>query len=493
MGLIFKDADKPVDAKSSRLYAALFNLVIGVLALIGLAALLLLVHDEVGSGFRMPRQMASGLLSAAIVCGGLIVLLLGIRAKKEAIKAAAMKKDWDDKPWLQRQDWANGRIVSSLRKASWLLWIVVGFWCVGSIAISLAALPQLQSANHTILLALVLVVGLAAIIFASRTSSAWRRFGWSIFEMTAVPAAAGGVLQGKIQVRGKLQPHHGWNLLLLCVRRKTTGQTNNLQITEKILWQDERWLQAALPQKDADTTVIPVYFRLPDDKPESTVAGDGVHWRLEAWARVPGPNFHVAFEVPVFKVDDPPPIPEDPTTPWHVSLDDIRQKIQSPIQIKDVAGGKEFIFPSGRTPGFAMGAALLCLIWAGIVALLAMNHAPPLLPLIFGAMDVLMLVFVLDLSFRRSHVIIAGQQVKLEKAWLGYKKAEAVNLAEIADFYAEPGAPVGHVTYYDLKLRTRAGKELTLAKNLGHKPEADWLARQMTTTARALETQTREN
>src|ERR1700722_5452009 len=107
MGLIFKDTDKPVDPKAERLYAALFSLIIGILALIGVAALVLLTHDEIGSGFRMPRQMAMGLLSATIVCGGLIVLLYGVRAKKEAIRAAARQKDRDDKPWLRRKDWVD--------------------------------------------------------------------------------------------------------------------------------------------------------------------------------------------------------------------------------------------------------------------------------------------------------------------------------------------------------------------------------------------------
>jgi hypothetical protein len=489
MGLIFKDADKPVDPKADRLYAGLFSVIIGVLAIIGVAALVLLAHDEVGSGFHMPRQRATGLLSAAVVCGGLIFLLHGIRSKKEAIKAAANRKESDEQPWLQRKEWVDGRIGSSLRKAAWLLWIVVCFWCGASLVISLIVLPQLVLANRVVLLALVLIVSVAALVFAWRTSSAWRRFRQTIFEIAAVPAPAGGALQGNIRVRGKLEPHHGWNVSLVCVRRKTIGSTNNLQVTEKILWQDEKWLQPHLPQKDSNATIIPVFFQLPADKPDSTPAtGDGVHWRLEAWARLSGPNFHAAFEVPVFKLDEPAPIPEDPTTTLQVSLDEIRKQTASQIKIAEVADGKEFTFPSGRSPGFAAGATMLCFIWAAIVALLALNHAPPLVPLIFGAMDLLMLAYALDLWLRRSHVRIAGKQIRLENAWAGFKKAEVVNVAEVADFIAEAGAPVGHLTYYDLKLRTRDGKELTLAKNLGHKPEADWLARQMTAAVKRLQT-----
>jgi hypothetical protein len=62
MGLIFKDDDKPIDAKAARSRAILFSL---PFAIVGILALVFLLHDEIGSGFRMKKQMATGLLSAA--------------------------------------------------------------------------------------------------------------------------------------------------------------------------------------------------------------------------------------------------------------------------------------------------------------------------------------------------------------------------------------------------------------------------------------------
>jgi hypothetical protein len=272
---------------------------------------------------------------------------------------------------------------------------------------------------------------------------------------------------------------------LSCVQRKTSGPTNNLKTTEKTLWRDEKWLKAALPQTQAGLMSLPVYFQLPSDKPESTTGkGDGVHWKLEAWAQVAGPNFDAAFEVPVFKVPEMPEAAEDPTLPYQVSLDEIRKQIDSQIRIVESAEAREFIFPSGRTPGFAMGAAALCAVWTLIVIVLFLKHAPPLVPLIFGAMDLLMLIFVLDLWFRRSHVVIAAGTIKIETAWPVFKQEQSVKVSDAAGFYAEAGTPVGHTTYYDLKLRARDGKEWVLAKNLGHKPEAEWLARQLTAAAK---------
>ena len=86
MSLIFKDPDnKSVDTKAARTRATLFSL---PFALMGIFALVLLLHDGLHGG--LDRQHAMGLLSAAIVCGGLIALIFGISAKKHALKTGAL-------------------------------------------------------------------------------------------------------------------------------------------------------------------------------------------------------------------------------------------------------------------------------------------------------------------------------------------------------------------------------------------------------------------
>jgi hypothetical protein len=476
---IFKEESAaPTDYKTARTRAMLLSL---PFAIVGILALVFLLHDEVGSGFRMEKKLAMGLLSAAIVCGGLIALIFGISAKKHALKTSDAKTP-EQKPWLKRKDWADGRITSSSRKAVLLLWIFIAFWCAASIVISLfIVLPQLNQGNHAALIALIFpIIGLAMIFFALNTTLAWRKFGQSNFEMAAVPAAPGGTLEGEIQVGGKLQPQHGLHLRLSCLRRATSGSGNNRSTTEKILWQDEKWLRADLPQTDLNATGIPIFFRLPDNLPESTVSiGDGIHWRLEAAATLRGPNFHAAFEVPVFKLPEPPKISDDPTAQYQMSLDEIRKQIHSKIRVNDLADGKEFIFPAARNPGFASGATVFCLIWTGIVVFLVWKRAPFLFSFVFGAIDLLMAAFVFDLWFRRSRVTTGADEVKTETAWLAFKKARAFKISEIANITNDIGATVGHSAYYDLKIRTRDGKDFTLAKNLGHKPEADWLVRQM--------------
>ena len=483
---IFKDeSSMPSDPKAARKRAMLLSI---PFALMGIFALVLLAHDGLLGGLN--RQKAMGLLSAAIVCGGLIALIFGISAKKHALNVSPAKTG-DEKPWLKRKEWADGRITSSSRKAVLLLWIFIAFWCGISGAISLFVIPQqLHQGNHAALIALIFpVIGLAMIYFALNTTLAWRKFGQSIFEMAAVPAASGGTLEGEIQVSTKLRPQHGLHLRLSCVRRTTSGSGNNRSTTEKILWQDEKWLRADLPQTDMNATGIPIFFKLPDNLPESAASpGDGIHWRLEASAKLRGPDFHAAFEVPVFKLPEPPVIFDDPTMQYQMSLDEVRKQVHSKIQVNDLPdGGKEFIFPAARNPGFASGATVFCLIWTGIVVLLVWKHAPFLFPFVFGTLDLLMIAFSVDLWFRRSRVVVATGELKIETAWLAFKKQSALKIADVANFTADVGATAGHSAYFDLKVHARDGGEFTLAKNLNSKPEADWLARQLAAATKSFQ------
>ena len=310
MGLIFKDADeKPVDPKTARLRAVLFAL---PFALIGILALVFLAHDGL-LGF-LNRQKAMGLASAAIVCGGIILLIFGVTAKKQAMLSAAPKTD-TEKPWLARKDWAGGQIGTSSRKAVLLLWITIAFWCAASVAISLAILPpQLRQGNRSALMVLIFpVIGAALMLFALKTTTAWRKFNRVMFVMSPFPAGLGDALAGEVRVPCRLRPLHGYYLRLSCVRRTMSGASNNRRATEKVLWEADKWLRADLPQSHNTHTAVPVFFKLPSQLPASSaLPGDGIHWKLETSAKLSGPQFHAVFETPVFNITqtEGDPLPE---------------------------------------------------------------------------------------------------------------------------------------------------------------------------------------
>ena len=320
------------------------------------------------------------------------------------------------------------------------------------------------------------------IFFALKTTLAWRKFSRSVFEMAAVPAAPGGALAGGIQVPARLRPRHGWHLRLSCVRRMTTGASNNRQTTEKILWQDEKWLRADLPQTGLNVTGIPVHFQIARqsagikgfDRRRNSLEARSVRGiaRAEFPRRIRRARFQTGRSAR-----------NCPTTrrrQYQMSLDEIRKQIHSHIQVNDLPdGGKEFCFPAARNPGFASGATIICLIWTGIIALLMWKRAPLPVLFVFGAIDLLMAAFVLDLWFRRSRVVVNPKGLTVQNAWFVFKKEQRRQAGEIKNIAADVGATAGHAHYHELKVQTRDGKEFTIAKNLNSKPEADWLVRQM--------------
>ena len=508
MSWIFKDEPPtPPDPKAARQRALLLA---SPFALLGIVALVMFLHDEWIGG--MPRQKAMATLSFVATCAGFVALIIGINAKKMAMQAPAPKSlppESPDKPWLKRPEWAAGSITSGTRKSVLLIWIFTLFWNAVSAPFVFTAIPnEWHNGNHVVLIALFFpIVGVAMIIFALNTTLAWRKFGQSIFEMAAVPAALGGALEGEIQVKTKLQPQHGLHLRLSCIRQTTTGSGKNRRTEEKILWQDEKWLRPDLPQTDLNATGVPIYFKLPADQPESTTgAGDGIHWKLEASAKLRGPNFHATFDVPVFKLPELPKISDDPTAQYQLPLDEIRKQIHSKIQVNDLPdGGKEFIFPAARNVGPATGMTFFWLIWTGIIVLLVWKHAPFLFPLVFGALDLPITVFTFNLWFLRRRVVVTPQRTSIQTSWLMIKKERKIVATDITGVSAQPGMTVGHSAYYDLKIHVRNDDDfearktkssqtgqrpplnfsvgdpggITAASSIADKPEADWLVQQM--------------
>jgi hypothetical protein len=262
-----------------------------------------------------------------------------------------------------------------------------------------------------------------------------------------------------------------------------------------------------LPQTDLNATGIPVFFKLPADQPESIPGnGDGIHWRLETSAKLRGPDFHASFEVPVFKLPEPPEISEDPTAQYQMSLDEVRRQIHSKIQVNDLPdGGKEFIFPAARNPGVAAGLTLIWLIFTSVFIVLIWQRAPVIFPIGCGVVALLIGIFAFNLWFLRSRVIVTPEQVTVQKSRLGIKTQRKVAATDITNISAQPGMTVGHSAYYDLKIHVRDDDDFaarkakliqtgqkppmkfnasspdgfTAGNNIAHKAEADWLVQQM--------------
>ena len=475
------------------LVQAIRKLVEGDLKNAGFIALFGLIFSSVGFG-----------LMAATIWGG----------KKQKAEAANQSRN-PEKPWLWRDDWAAGKIKPSGVEGQNFFWI----WSILALAMSAPALIHLpqewQKGNHAILVVLLFpavafyLMGYSLVQWRSR-----RRFGDCFFELAQIPAPLGGTLDGLIQTSARIRLEHGLHLKLSCVRRTVTGAGKNRSVQESILWQDEKVFktEADLPEPEPGRSGIPIFFKLPADQPESSGGGDdAVLWRLEARAKMSGPDFRAQFEVPVFHVAGAAVAAEavesDSTVALQESVEEIRRDENSKIQVADGPRGREFYFPAARNLGMVIAMTVFWLIWSGVLWFMIVQKAPVLFPIVFGLVDVLVFFGLLNAWLKSSRITINSSSVTAVNRWLIFSRTRQFDAGDIAEIIAQQDMQSGSQIYWAIRLVTRASSEnlaaaranfqptgqlpslkmqirearkgTALANGIKSKLEADWLVREM--------------
>jgi hypothetical protein len=374
----------------------------------------------------------------------------------------------DEKPWLARADWAAGRVKSvGFPEAKFLL-----LWSVLALAISAPAVHAIpkewQNGNHAILL--VLLFPAAAIFLFGLSFVKWRsrrRFGDCFFELAQIPAPPGGTLEGMIQTGARLKLEHGLHLKISCIRRVVSGSGKNQSISETILWQDEKiyTAQANLSESEPGQSGIPVHFKLPADQPECYARGrESVFWRLDAKAKMSGPSFHAAFDVPVFKIagaiaeaDDEP----DPTAALQEPVEEIRRDENSKIKISDGLNGREFYFPAARNLGMATLTTFLFLVFLGMfyALIVNLNHLSIIFEIGLGLFLVILGCLNFSLWLKSSRVTIDSNGVSVTKRWLIFSRTRQFSTNDVARFATKTGMQSGSQIFTDIKLIKRGGDD----------------------------------
>ncbi len=430
-----------------------------------------------------------GLVFAAIGLGLMYAAITAERRRQAAEAKWRTQTDGGTKPWLVRADWAAGRIKSGNNAQTVLLGIMALAFCSVGGLICFYLLPaELGRGNSKALFALIFpVAGLGLLAAFIRGLLARRRYGDCFFEMAAIPGALGGTLEGLIQTGARIQLEHGLTLRFSCIRRVVTGSGKNRSTHESILWQDEKIFNPAggLPETKPGRSGIPVYFKIPADQPECFARGnETILWRLETKARLAGPDFTAAFDVPVFRVagaaraaDEP-----DPTAALQMPVEELRRDEHSKIQITDGPGGREFYFPAARNPGPAILFSLFGLgATAGCVALVV-KRVSYFAAAIVGLFAVIFGFAGLNLLFKSSRVTVDSSGVTLLNRWLIFSRTRRFDASEIGRFDTKVGLTSGTEAFHDIKLITRASEESFAARQAreqqtGERPAAKFTGR----------------
>ncbi len=151
------------------------------------------------------------------------------------------------------------------------------------------------------------------------------------------------------------------------------------------------------------------------------------------------------------------------------------------IQVSQSAEGTEFYFPAARNKNFAATSTVFLLIFSAVAFFLA-HHAPFIFPLAFGFFALLLLYISAQQWFGTSRVVMGSGGVTIQSGMLGAGTVQRIALSEIASISDRITAQQGGATgtpYYDIELRLRDGKKVTLGRSIRDKHETEWLVNQM--------------
>jgi hypothetical protein len=445
-----------------------------------------------------------GLVFAGIGGGLMFGAVYGYGKQKED---QATKEANPDSPWLWRKDWAANRAESLKRSTIYGWWIGAGLVSMIVVPILANVLPQLLRDSNPIALVLmgIALIPTLLLIGAVRATIRRERYGKTYFEFGSLPFLPGSHLRGQIQLRLNTAADHGIGLRLSCIRRIVTQSGKDRTTNDAVLWKDEKNVPQSYLAVGPLGTAIPVDFAIPQDGYETNheQSDDQLLWVLHAQADVPGVDYSDDFEVPVFATTSAraaaassstgsevfgnfagTAIAEadaDRTAPaFRSDSSDVPAPAHPRVVLSTTAeGNTEFYFPPFRNKGQALVLFLFTAVWTVIVYFLWNSRAPWFFPVVFGFFDLTLIYGCIQSAFGSTRITVGnGKVVSLRKIF-GPGKPREFPFADTQAVLVAAGMQQGKTASCLVRLKTKSGKDFTLADNIADRQEARWIVAQI--------------
>ncbi len=299
---------------------------------------------------------------------GLGLLIFVWRARKEKDTSDPRFKD---KPWLLDDDWQTASILSSSKVAMYAMWAFAVVWNLISAPLPFVMVDELvNKQNYLALVGLLFTaVGIGLIVWATRLTLQWRRFGRTPVTLDPFPGSIGGHVGGTIELALPFDAAHDFEMTLTNIHSYVSGSGKNRSQKEKAEWQD---IIVAHAEPSGKGTRVTFRFDVPDGLDESDTDHDDSYylWRLNISAELEGTDIDRSYDIPVYATA---------TQSRHLSrlaVERGREK-QTVIADKSVlniiklihnADGRKMRYPMGRSvlasmPGFVVGSVFAAVGW----------------------------------------------------------------------------------------------------------------------------------
>lgn len=383
-----------------------------------------------------------------------------------------------DQPWLDRPEWASAECVDHQRGKTGLLWGVALVWCAITLPANAVIADELAKGNWAILVILLFdAVGIGLLVIAVRQTLAARRFGNTRLRLDPWPGAIGGEVGGCIAARLPFDERQIFRVRLSCIHTRVSGSGKHRKTHETVRWQDEHLLHAQYGNDDHSQVWF--CFSVPTGLPASEPPSDNHHhWRLDAFADVPGVDFRRRWELPVFATAGLSAQAARQTRPAQAAT---LENLERLMNLRQVPGGITLDYPAGRAWRGGSLTALVGLVFAGVAIFIAREARLPgggladgLISIVTAALAGLLIGVGLWQCGNRLRVRIDQQQVRIRRHWLGLPVwAKTVPRSTVQEIRIQAGTQVntGGDTrvHYRLLLATQAGDRYTIGDGfVGH-------------------------
>jgi hypothetical protein len=431
----------------------------------------------------LTQKMMGGGVAFAVACIGAGLIAAGVSANKAAKRMQDMSTREPGKPWMWRDDWAQG-----YAKPDWQSEAAtrggIGALLLLTSSASLAGVILHPPRHQSYLTLLVLVLPLTGLVLIGHSILMRLRehkFKQVRLMFSSIPGVIGGRLQGRMETVFPFPSGSDLHMTLSCVRSRVTNSGTSHSRWESVVWQAKR---AAVPYAGTPASSVPVDFTVPYDAPETDGSNpdNEVFWRLTANASLPGLDFRACFRVPVFKTasSDPGITVEaiDTAETTHLAgakPDNAKVKIGTSPE-----GGVQFHLGPARNRGMAAAFTLFAIVflgagifWGRLVSDSYTRFAGAVPLFICGVVGLGLLLLALSLWFGQTDIQVVNRSLRILSSCLGFSRSRSVNAAEIKKFELYPAMQQGDNVWYDLRLHLSNGGKITAGSGL-EKSEAEW-------------------
>ena len=248
-----------------------------------------------------------------LVIGGLFALtgigtIVGVLVSRtKQVRSRQAYGEHPNDPWMVNPDWRTNRIVSKKRsKSAGNLIAAIAFLIISAL-VCLAIPIELPKGNHGVWF--VLIFPLVSLLFFNSAVRAWLqavRWGESVLVLETLPIPVGGALRARIETRvprERLASSDSITASLRAVNSITTNSHGQLTTSNRQVNMDFTKIDGSKIEAGAAGGVIPIEFQIPVGAPptDNRDPYDEVTWTLVTNAELPGINYEVEFDVPVFR------------------------------------------------------------------------------------------------------------------------------------------------------------------------------------------------